>query len=63
MLFSQRKLLAVYLHHDRSIQANVFCSQILCSESIVTYLSNFFITWAWDVTSDVNKSRCVVTAH
>lgn len=54
----QRKLLAVYLHHDDSILANVFCSQILCSETVVDYLSSNFITWAWDLTSEANKARC-----
>ncbi|XP_013397035.1 FAS-associated factor 1 [Lingula anatina] len=54
-----RKLLAIYLHHDSSILANVFCSQILCSESVVSFLSNNFITWAWDLTSEANKAKCL----
>ncbi|KAJ8305447.1 hypothetical protein KUTeg_015992 [Tegillarca granosa] len=57
-----RKLLAVYLHHDSSILANVFCSQILCKESIVQYLSNNFITWAWDMTNDTNSARFITMA-
>ncbi|XP_071953083.1 FAS-associated factor 1-like [Antedon mediterranea] len=52
-----RKPLAIYLHHDRSVQVNVFCSQLLCSESIVSYLSHHFVTWAWDLTLDINKAR------
>lgn len=56
----QRKLLAIYLHHDASIQANVFCSQILCTESVVTFLSNNFITWGWDLTSHTNRARYVI---
>jgi len=52
-----RKLLAIYLHHDKSILSNVFCSSVLCAESVVSYLSNNFITWAWDVTTDINKAR------
>uniref|UniRef100_A0A8C5R2J2 DMRT like family A2 n=1 Tax=Leptobrachium leishanense TaxID=445787 RepID=A0A8C5R2J2_9ANUR len=52
-----RKLLAVYLHHDESVLANVFCSQMLCAESIVSYLSQNFITWAWDMTREANKAR------
>lgn len=55
--FPQRKLLAVYLHHDGSILSNVFCSQILCSESVVNYLSSNFITWAWDMTHETNCAR------
>ena len=53
----QRKLLAVYLHHDDSILTNVFCSQILCSETVVSYLTSNFVTWAWDLTSESNKAR------
>ncbi|XP_069498321.1 FAS-associated factor 1 [Ambystoma mexicanum] len=52
-----RKLLAIYLHHDESVLANVFCSQMLCAESIVSYLSQNFITWAWDMTKESNRAR------
>lgn len=53
----QRKLLAIYLHHDESVLTNVFCSQMLCAESIVSYLSQNFITWAWDMTKEANRAR------
>ncbi|XP_053325817.1 FAS-associated factor 1 [Spea bombifrons] len=52
-----RKLLAIYLHHDESVLANVFCSQMLCAESIVSYLSQNFLTWAWDMTREANRAR------
>ncbi|OCT82730.1 hypothetical protein XELAEV_18025263mg [Xenopus laevis] len=52
-----RKLLAIYLHHDESVLSNVFCSQMLCAESIVSYLSQNFITWAWDMTKEANRAR------
>ncbi|XP_038616151.1 FAS-associated factor 1 [Tachyglossus aculeatus] len=52
-----RKLLAIYLHHDESVLTNVFCSQMLCAESIVSYLSQNFITWGWDVTKEANRAR------
>uniref|UniRef100_H2YK07 UAS domain-containing protein n=1 Tax=Ciona savignyi TaxID=51511 RepID=H2YK07_CIOSA len=52
-----RKLLAIYIHHDQSIQANVFCSQLLCKEAVISYLSEHFVTWAWDVTSPFNKEK------
>ncbi|XP_072367012.1 FAS-associated factor 1 isoform X1 [Scyliorhinus torazame] len=52
-----RKLLAIYLHHDDSVLTNVFCSQLLCAESIVSYLSQNFITWAWDMTRESNRAR------
>uniref|UniRef100_A0A8C0GJ81 Fas associated factor 1 n=1 Tax=Chelonoidis abingdonii TaxID=106734 RepID=A0A8C0GJ81_CHEAB len=52
-----RKLLAIYLHHDESVLTNVFCSQMLCAESLVSYLSQNFITWAWDMTKEANRAR------
>ncbi|KAJ4943016.1 hypothetical protein JOQ06_005525 [Pogonophryne albipinna] len=52
-----RKLLAIYLHNDDSVLSNVFCSQMMCADSIVAYLSQNFITWAWDVTKEANKAR------
>ncbi|XP_064477091.1 FAS-associated factor 1-like [Ornithodoros turicata] len=53
----ERRPLAVYLHHDGSVLTNVFCTQLLCSEAIVTYLTLNFITWAWDLTLDSNRDR------
>ncbi|KAK8380594.1 hypothetical protein O3P69_016884 [Scylla paramamosain] len=60
-----RKLLAVYLHHDGSILSNVFCSQALCQVSVVDYLSANFIVWGWDLTHEANKARLLnlVTTH
>lgn len=52
-----RKLLAIYLHNDDSVLGNVFCSQMMCADSIISYLSQNFITWAWDVTKEANKAR------
>ncbi|CAC5398875.1 FAF1 [Mytilus coruscus] len=57
-----RKLLAIYLHHDNSILSNVFCSQVLCSDSIVNYLSNNFVTWAWDLSLETNNARLITLA-
>nr|XP_026237782.1 FAS-associated factor 1 [Urocitellus parryii] len=56
-----RKLLAIYLHHDESVLTNVFCSQMLCAESIVSYLSQNFITWAWDLTKDANRASLAMS--
>ncbi|XP_060601167.1 FAS-associated factor 1-like [Ruditapes philippinarum] len=58
----ERKLLAIYLHHDTSILANVFCSQIFCNEGIVNYLTNNFLTWAWDMTLSTNSARLITMA-
>jgi len=60
VLFSlQRKLLAIYLHHDQSIFSNVFCSQVLCAESLVSFLSVNFVIWAWDLTHASNREKYV----
>jgi len=52
-----RKLLAVYLHHDGSVSSNVFCTQVLCSESVVSFLSANFIIWGWDMTFNSNRTQ------
>jgi len=54
---SERKMLAVYLHHDSSVLTNVFCTQVLCAEAIVAQLSENFISWGWDLTYSTNKQR------
>lgn len=53
----QRKLLAVYLHHDNSVLANVFCTQLLGFETVLQLLSATFIVWGWDITYESNKER------
>ena len=52
---SDRKLLAIYAHHDRSVFANVFCETILCSEHVLNILNSNFVFWGWDCTLDSNK--------
>lgn len=52
----QRKLLAIYLHHDRSVLSNVFCVQLLNNENIVKQLSENYVLWGWDVTCESNKN-------
>ncbi|CAF0972713.1 unnamed protein product [Rotaria sordida] len=56
-----RRPLAIYLHNDQSVCANVFCSQVLSADSIVEYLANNYVLWAWDVTSDGNRTRLLET--
>ena len=53
----QRKMLAIYLHHDSSVLTNVFCTQALCADAIVSYLNENFVTFGWDLTHSSNKSR------
>ncbi|CAF0993042.1 unnamed protein product [Adineta ricciae] len=56
-----RRPLAIYLHNDQSICANVFCAQVLALDSTIEYLANNYVFWAWDVTSDVNRTRLLET--
>ena len=50
-------ILAVYIHNERSIQSNIFCSQILSSNAIVSFLGENCISWGFDVTNLNNKQR------
>lgn len=60
-----RKMLAVYLHHDSSVLTNVFCTQALCSDSVCSFLNENFVTFGWDLTFSSNKTRAVnmITKH
>ena len=49
-----RRPIAVYLHHDRSISSNIFCQKILCSERISEFLTKNYLTWGWDMTIPTN---------
>ena len=53
----ERKMLAIYLHHDSSVLTNVFCTQVLCSESVLGLLMENFTIWGWDLTYTSNKQR------
>ncbi|PNF19491.1 FAS-associated factor 1 [Cryptotermes secundus] len=52
-----RRLLAVYLHHDGSVLTNVFCTQLLGFESVLQCLNNHFVVWGWDLTHESNKLK------
>lgn len=54
---SERKLMAIYLHHDASVLSNVFCSQLLGFESVSQLLSANFVLWGWDVTFESNRAK------
>ncbi|CRL04435.1 CLUMA_CG017520, isoform A [Clunio marinus] len=51
-----RKLLAIYLHHDRSVLSNVFCGQLLNNENIIKQLNDNYIIYGWDLTCESNKN-------
>lgn len=52
---SQRQLLAIYLHDDRSVLTNVFCDQLLKCETIRQTLAQNFVLFGWDLTHESNK--------
>jgi hypothetical protein len=58
---NERRPLAIYIHNDRSVCANVFCTQVLAGETIIEYLANNYVVWAWDITSDSNRTRLIET--
>ncbi|CAF0823773.1 unnamed protein product [Rotaria sp. Silwood1] len=58
---NERRPLAIYIHNDRSVCANVFCAQVLASEATVEYLANNYVVWAWDITTDANRTRLLET--
>lgn len=54
---NDRKMLAIYLHHDSSVLTNVFCTQVFCAEAVLALLLENFVTWGWDLTFSSNKQR------
>uniref|UniRef100_A0AAR5PU01 UBX domain-containing protein n=1 Tax=Dendroctonus ponderosae TaxID=77166 RepID=A0AAR5PU01_DENPD len=52
-----RKILAVYLHHDASVLTNVFCTQLLGCESVMQVIEKDFVIWGWDFTFESNKHK------
>lgn len=56
---AERKMLALYLHHDSSVLTNVFCTQVLCTEAVLGLLLENFVTWGWDLTYSSNKQRLI----
>lgn len=52
-----RKILGLYLHHDNSVLSNVFCTQLLGSDSIIQLLESNFVFWGWDLTFPNNRTR------
>jgi len=53
----ERKMMAVYLHHDSSVLTNVFCTQVFCADAVIALMLENFITWGWDLTYASNKQR------
>ncbi|KAJ8978930.1 hypothetical protein NQ317_002991 [Molorchus minor] len=58
-----RKILAIYLHHDASVLTNVFCTQLLGFESVMQMFENNFILWGWDITFESNRTKLQQTVN
>lgn len=56
-----RKILAIYLHHDSSVLTNVFCTQLLGFESVMQMFENNFVLWGWDITFESNRSKLLAS--
>lgn len=54
---SDRRPLALYIHHDGSIAANIFPSKVLCSDAVSNLLRCQYILWPWDITHKENEIK------
>uniref|UniRef100_A0AC34QE48 UBX domain-containing protein n=1 Tax=Panagrolaimus sp. JU765 TaxID=591449 RepID=A0AC34QE48_9BILA len=54
---SERRPFAMYIHNDNSVAANIFATQVMCSDAVSSLLQGQYITWAWDITYPENKAR------
>ncbi|XP_019876721.1 FAS-associated factor 1 [Aethina tumida] len=52
-----RKILAMYLHHDASVLTNVFCTQLLGFESVMQIIEKNIVLWGWDITFESNRAK------
>lgn len=51
----ERRMLAIYLHHDGSVLTNVFCTELLGFETVLQTFANYFVVWGWDITNQGNR--------
>lgn len=45
-----KRPLIVFLHSDKALTGHLFCSQVICSESMAGYIDQHFVMWAYDLT-------------
>ena len=57
-LIFQRRPILIYIHFDKAIFSNIFCSKLFCSEVIIDYLMNNYLVWPWDITLDSIIEKC-----
>ncbi|GMS83273.1 hypothetical protein PENTCL1PPCAC_5448 [Pristionchus entomophagus] len=56
---SERRPLALYIHHDGSVARNIFPQAVLCSDQVLQLLRSQFVVWPWDVTAKENEEKLV----
>lgn len=56
LTIEQRKLLAIYLHHDKSVLTNVFCDRLMKCDTIMQTFEHNFVLYGWDLTFESNKN-------
>jgi len=56
---TERRPFALYIHNDNSVAANIFATQVLCSEEISSLLAGQYVTWGWDTTYNENKTKLI----
>ncbi|CAF4883853.1 unnamed protein product, partial [Rotaria sp. Silwood1] len=58
-IIKEHRPVLIYIHNDKSMFTNTFCSNIFCSEIIIEYLLENYITWPWDITFQSNRNRLI----
>ena len=59
------KFLFLYLHMKGQEEVDLFCREVLCSESIVQLLAENCVVWGWDVSSPgkMHTLRKIISRH
>uniref|UniRef100_A0AC35U3X8 UBX domain-containing protein n=1 Tax=Rhabditophanes sp. KR3021 TaxID=114890 RepID=A0AC35U3X8_9BILA len=51
----ERRPILIYIHHDRSLSANIFPVRVFKNPAIMDIIKHRFVLWPWDITSNDNK--------
>lgn len=54
---AKRQPLLVYLHDDRVLEAQLFCTEVLCHALVAAVLNANFVAWGCDVTRPHGRDR------
>ncbi|CAI4231724.1 unnamed protein product [Auanema sp. JU1783] len=53
----ERRPLAIYVHNDKSVCANIFATEVLCNSQVSALLKHQYIVWPWDITFPENEKK------